>query len=121
MSEAMTAPLTVITGGKTPVLPDDVLVYAARMFLPDEDGLDLNRMCEKAIHALSDYDERVKWRGVSPEKARWMASDPVCIAYHVMMFIPPQLAGQEKHHAWHGKLSKLRSEREKRFLAGLAK
>lgn len=98
-------------------LPDDILIYATRMFLPSADGLDLNRMCQQAIRELRDYDRCVKWRGVSFEKARWQASDPVCIAHYVMMFVSPQLAGQTQHHDWHGRLLKLLREREERFRA----
>lgn len=96
-------------------LPDEILIDATRMFLPDVVGLNMRAMCEQAICELRKYDERVKYHGVSLEKAKFQASDPVCIANYVMMFVAPALAGDKKYHEWHGRLILLRSEREKRF------
>ena len=112
----MTADIIRIQQAVNPVLPDDILVYATRMFLPDEPGVDLNGMILQALSELRDTDRRVKWHGVSPDRAKWQAADPVYIAHYTMMFMHPQLGGMQKHHDWHGRLIRLVSEREKRFI-----
>ena len=97
-----------------PELPDDILIYATRMFLPDAPGLDLSSMVKEALTRLRDYDNRAKTYAIPLERARWRASDPVWIANEVMMFVRPQLAGDPRYHFWHGQVSKLRLEREER-------
>ncbi len=97
-----------------PELPDDILIYATRMFLPDAPGLDFNAMIKEALARLRDYDFAVKWRAVPLERAKWRSNDPVCIANEVMMFVKPQLASDPRYHFWHGQVLKLRSEREER-------
>lgn len=97
-----------------PELPDDILIYATRMFLPDAPGLDFNVMIKEALARLRDYDYAVKMKAVPLEKAKWRANDPVAIAYEVMMFVKPLLAGDQRYHFWFGQVMKLRIEREER-------
>lgn len=94
------------------VFSDDLLACAATMFLPDKTGLDLRSMCERAIREMRAVDHASQ--GTTREKAIWRSGDPVWIANHVMMFVPPQLAGIKQHHLWHERLLKLRIEREQR-------
>ena len=98
-----------------PELPEDILIYAARMFLPNIPDLDMNRMIRQAICELRDFDWATKTRQQSLAEAMWQASDPVCIANYTMMFVKPQLAWCKEYHEWHGKLLKLKKERLANF------
>ena len=98
-----------------PPLPDDILIYATRMFLPEVQGLNVNAMIAQAVSELRDIERRVKIHGVKRDKALWQAGDPVYIANYTMMFVRPQIAGDQRHHDWHGRLLRLLREREARF------
>lgn len=107
--------ISVHAHGAPHALPDDILIDAVKMFLPEAPNLDMNLMVEQAIHEMRNIDDAVKYRGRSLEKAKWEAGDPVCIAHYTMMFVKPALAGQKEHHDWHGRLLRILREREDRF------
>lgn len=92
-------------------LPEDILAYAARMFLPADTGLDIHRMCLEAIDRTRDHEALAKFFGLTLEKAKARANDPMYIAHYVMMFVHPQMASNVKYHEWHGRLLRLRKER----------
>ena len=99
------------------MIPDDVLIDAARMFYPDVRGVDSYAICAAALRRLRDMDQ-VDGIPDSRELAKWRASDPVCIASYAMVFVSPVLAGNKDHHPWFDRLLKLRKERQKRFEDG---
>lgn len=101
-------------GDPSITLPDDVLIDAARMFYPEVAGLDTFTICAAAMKKLR---ERICVDGIpdSAALARWRASDPVSIAYHAMIFVPPKLASDRAYHPWFDRLLKLQKEREERF------
>lgn len=100
---------------KETLIPDDVLIDAARMFYPDTPGLDTYTICAAALTRLRK-NKVVDGMPNSEAVALWRSSDPVSIAYFAMMFIPPLLAGNKDYHEWFNRLMKLRNEREARYL-----
>jgi len=96
-------------------LPDDVLIDAARMFYPDDDGLDSYAISAAALARMRDQKVVPGWPD-SESLARWRETDPVWIASFAMMFVHPQLAGVKAHYPWFDRLLKLRKERENRFM-----